>query len=288
MFPSPSDILYFMEVAKTLNISRASERLGISQPSLSLAMQRLENIVGVELLIRNKQGVTLTKAGQQLFAQSGEFIQFWENVKSKTTASMSEVGGTYTIGCHASIAMHYLSKFLPKLMLEHPKLDIKIKHDLSRNITEEVISLKIDIGLVVNPVAHPDLIITPLNKGEVTLWTRAENPTKLQDFGEDISVLICDPNLIRSQIFMDQMKQNNITINRTIFSTDLDVIAELVSQGGGIGILPAHIAARAQNTLCRVKDAPVFYDDHCLIYRIENKNVKSIQVIKRAIKNIEP
>tara|TARA_R110002111_G_scaffold148782_2_gene215885 strand:+ start:256 stop:1122 length:867 start_codon:yes stop_codon:yes gene_type:complete len=288
MFPSPSDILYFMEVAKTLNISRASERLGISQPSLSLAMQRLENIVGVELLIRNKQGVTLTKAGQQLFAQSGEFIQFWENVKSKTTASMSEVGGTYTIGCHASIAMHYLSKFLPKLMLEHPKLDIKIKHDLSRNITEEVISLKIDIGLVVNPVAHPDLIITPLNKGEVTLWTRAENPTKLQDFGEDISVLICDPNLIRSQIFMDQMKQNNITINRTIFSTDLDVIAELVSQGGGIGILPAHIAARTQNTLCRVKDAPVFYDDHCLIYRIENKNVKSIQVIKRAIKNIEP
>lgn len=286
MFPSPPDILYFMEVARTLNISRASERLGISQPSLSLAMQRLENVVGVELLIRNKQGVSLTKAGQQLFAQSGEFIQFWENVKSKTTASMSEVGGTYTIGCHASIAMHYLSKFLPELMLAHPKLDIKIKHDLSRNITEEVISLKTDIGIVVNPVAHPDLIIHPLNKGEVTLWTRAQNATKLQDLNEDISVLICDPNLIRSQIFIDQMKHDNIKINRTIFSTDLDVIAELVSQGGGIGILPAHIAARAKNTLCRVKDAPVFYDDHCLVYRVENKNVKSIQVINQAIKSI--
>ncbi len=52
MIPSPHELTYFIELAHTLNFSRASERLGISQPSLSNAIKRLEQTIGVEVFIR--------------------------------------------------------------------------------------------------------------------------------------------------------------------------------------------------------------------------------------------
>lgn len=55
MVPSFSDLQYFQEVANSLSLSRASERLGISQPALSLAIKRLEHLIGAELLIRHQK-----------------------------------------------------------------------------------------------------------------------------------------------------------------------------------------------------------------------------------------
>ena len=77
MLPNPAEILYFLEVASTLNISRAAERLGITQPTLSLAVQRLEATLGTPLLLRGKTGVRLTKAGSKFATQSrGTVSQF--------------------------------------------------------------------------------------------------------------------------------------------------------------------------------------------------------------------
>jgi DNA-binding transcriptional LysR family regulator len=58
---SPYDLKYLIEVANTKNISRAAERIGIAQPSLSLAIKRLEEACGVALIVRSKNGVQMTK-----------------------------------------------------------------------------------------------------------------------------------------------------------------------------------------------------------------------------------
>src|SRR3990167_1169865 len=105
MTPSPSDLSYFIEVANMSNLSRASEALGISQPSLTLAMQRLEQTVGAPLLVRHKRGVTLTKAGEQLLAHARDLMQRWENIKSEALASMHEVQGAISLGCHPTVAL---------------------------------------------------------------------------------------------------------------------------------------------------------------------------------------
>lgn len=68
MLASPHDLTYFIELSGTLNFSRASERIGISQPSLSAAIKRLEHAIGTPLFLRGKNGVTLTPAGKRLFA----------------------------------------------------------------------------------------------------------------------------------------------------------------------------------------------------------------------------
>lgn len=278
MIPSPADLTYFVEVANTRNVSRAAERLGISQPSLSLAMRRLEHATGTVLLIRSKRGVTLTQAGKQLLSHAKALLQSWEETCAAAQASVNEIRGSYSIGCHPSVALALLSGFLPDMMAKHPHLNITLRHDLSRKIAEDVVSMKTDIGVVVNPAQHPDLIIHRLCRDEVTLW-RAE-----QNTGINSEVLICDPDLLQSQSLLKDLKKRSIPFERTVFSGNLEVIADLTANGCGTGILPARVAAMARKKLVRVPRAPVFYDEHCLIFRMENKNVKAVQVIAGAIR----
>lgn len=285
MIPSPADLTYFVEVAQTLNVSRAAERLGIRQPSLSLAMQRLEQAVGVALLMRSKRGVHLTQAGKQLLAHSKRLLQTWEGVKAGALASVNEIQGAYTIGCHPSVALYALSGFLPELMERHPKLDIRLRHDLSRKIAEDVISMKIDVGIVVNPVRHPDLVIHPLCTDEFTLWTGDRGKRATQDLTSGKAVLICDPDLAQSRSLLKQIAKSGIKFDRTIVSGSLEVIADLAANGCGIGALPARVAGLSRKKLKRVPKAPVFYDAHCLLFRVENKGVRSIQALNKAIKD---
>lgn len=279
--PSSSDLTYFLEVAASQNLSRAAERLGVSQPSLSLSIQRLEQSVGTALLIRSKRGVTLTQPGKQLLTHARELLQKWESVKGQALASTHEIQGCYTIGCHASVALYSLGKFLPEILANHPRLEIKLQHDLSRRITESVIRMETDIGIVVNPVRHPDLMIRKLCLDEVTLWT-GEGKRNVQDYRGGEGVLLVDPDLMQSQDLLKKLKKSGIQFQRTVPSSSLEVVAKLTADGAGVGILPARVAAVFPG-LKPVPKAPSFRDEICLLYRMENKGVRSIQALSEAI-----
>ncbi len=286
ILPSFNDISYFMEVAQTQNISRAAERLGITQPSLSSAMKRLEDALGAQLFTRSRSGVHLTKAGEELESKGRLLLLNWEQLKSEITRRESSVTGEYVIGCHPSVALYTLPDFLPNLMNEYPELEIKLRHDLSRRITEEVISYKIDFGLVVNPVRHPDLVIKELCLDEVTFWV-AKKPSKSQKLGSENSVLICDTNLNQTQKLISDFQKKKVYFPRSIHSSSLEVITELTMQGAGIGILPSRVATRHKRCGPQKigQNCPVFKDRICLIYRADSQKTQSKTIIIESIRN---
>lgn len=265
MLPSPSELTYFIEVAATGNISRAAERLGISQPSLSLAVKRLEESLGVELLIRGKSGVNLTRAGEQFVNKARALLDTWEKLRTDTVRSTSELAGSYSVGCHPSVALYTLPYTLTSMFAEHPNLDIKLMHGLSRQITDAVIGFKIDFGLVVNPTEHPDLVIKTLANDVVTIWMPPA-PTKQQ-----MNTLIYDPDLLQCQHIIRQLKRKGIVFERTVTSGNLEVICSLVASGLGVGILPGRVATRIQtHQLKPIPGKPPRYSDRvAFIYRVD-------------------
>ncbi len=282
MTPSPAELHYFLEVANTLNLSRASERLGISQPSLSTAIKRLEAALGTELLIRQKRGVLLTQAGKQLLAHTKQLLQYWDDIKSKALASHQEVQGSFTIGCHPSVGQYYASLFLPNLLTTFPKLEIHLLHDLSRKIVERVINLSIDVGIVINPIKHPDLIIRKLRQDEITLWNNGEKK-QISDPRSNEAIMIHAPSLAQTQWLLNRCKKLGITYDRTLTTENLEVIADLTANGCGIGIFPASIASKYPN-LKPIPNAPIFKDEVFVVYRHENRDIRAIQAIIDAIK----
>lgn len=285
MMVSASDLQYFVEVANTLNFSRASERIGISQPSLSAAMKRLEQALDVSLFIRSKNGVTLTKGGKRLLAHTRQLLQMWDTVKSECQASHDEVQGCFRFGCHTSVALYGLSAFLPAFLEQHPQMEIQLEHDLSRKILEEVVNFSVDIALVVNPVRHPDLIIQKLYEDEVTFWcTREPNAgSGLLDSGH--AVIICDPDLAQTQWLLKYLHREGLQYKRVITSSSLEVVAKMTASGNGIGILPACVARSVcPGLLNPLPDMPKFNDEICLVYRHENRSVKAMQVLVESVK----
>jgi len=284
MIPSATELGYFIEVSNTLNISRAAERLGISQPTLTLAVQRLENSFGIPLLIRSKAGVKLTQAGQKFVSQARLLLSEWERIRDDAIKNDSEIRGRYTIGCHPSVALYSLPSFFPKLMSAHESLEIKLVHDLSRKITEDVISFKVDFGIVVNAWQHPDLVIKPLCTDEVTLWT-SPKPGPLQDPYSGKAVLICDPDLNQSQEILKQLTKAGMGFERLVTTPSLEVVTALVASGAGVGILPGRVAGRIKSHRLRplVKNGPKYFDKISLIYRADAQRSKSSRTIARHI-----
>jgi len=289
MLPSANELMYFIEVSNCLNLSRASERLGISQPSLSLAIKRLESTIGVPLFIRHKQGVSLTQAGKQLVVHARQLLQYWDNTKSKALASHHSVQGFYTIGCHSVISSYLLADFLPKLLADHPKLEIHLTHDISRKITEEVINLSCDLAIIVNPIEHPDLVIKKLCNDKVTFWV-SKNVSSLQNINDPNAVILCDPSLTQTQWLLKQRESAGIQAKRLMTSNSLEAIVSLALTGCGIAILPERVANRlGQNQLEPIPDAPSYSDEICLVYRHENRDLMAMQTIIESIKQyVEP
>jgi len=276
MLPSNIDISYFLEVASTLNVSRAAERIGITQPSLSMSLKRLETAVGTQLLVRSKSGVQLTQAGE-FFAQRGKsLLQEWDSIRSGTLRHESELMGRFSLGCHVAVARYTLPEFLPGFLKENPKIEIQLEHDLSRKITEQVISYRIDFGIVVNPVSHPDLVIHELCKDRVTVWGKE---------GRVSDTLIYDPSLQQTQSILHKLEAKKIRFRRSVTSSSLEVIADLAAQGAGTAILPTRVAlySKAKLKPCG-KGMPYFEDRVCLIYRADAQRTVASKGIIAAIK----
>lgn len=277
MLPSHSEIIYFLEIAKTGNFSRAAERLGITQPTLTLAMKKLEGVIGRDLFIRSKKGVELTYAGKKFRTEANQFLDTWENLKRKTIESEETVTGNFSIGCHPSVGLYTLKYFMPSLLRKYPDLDIKLIHDLSRLITDQVIGHQIDLALVINPVQHPDLIINDIAKDEVKIWQSTSKDTNM-------NTLICDPSLIQSQTILRKFKAKKLNITKYIHTSSLENASKLCEAGAGLAIIPQRVVTElALKKVRPLENGPIFNDVLSLIYRVENKNVEAIKRIKGEI-----
>ena len=266
--PSPHDIHYFIEVAETLNMSRAAEKLGVRQPTLSLAMKRLEEAVAVPLLVRSKTGVQLTHAGRRFLAKSRQLLEEWNEVRALAQREETELAGRYTLGVHPSVALSTLPLFLPRLLQTFHDLEMHLVHDSSREVTEMIINFQVDFGLVVNPRPHPDLTISHLYDDEFALWV-ARDPTSLQALDGEHPVLICDPDLSQSQQVMQALAKRKVSFRRTVRSTNLELIASLTAAGAGIGLLPQRVAQRVVGLKMLGGSLPTIRDRHCLVYRTD-------------------
>lgn len=276
-----TDLKYFIELAKTLHVSRSAERLGVTQPTLSHCLKRLELETKTQLFVRSKKGLALTDSGRRLAEQANALIQKWDEVLLSAQNEVQKVKGMIRLGCHTAVAQYTLAFFMAEFMKKNPEIYFSLSHGLSRHMTEDVISQKIDIAFVVNPVPHPDLIIKEISKDRVTVW-KAKNCLNPE-------VLIVEPSLLQTQDILHKLQKKNIRFSRIIESSSLEVISQLVNSGVGCGILPERvIQILSDQQIQQVKEAPEFHDRMCLVYKAEFRKSMRGRTLIEAIMNKFP
>lgn len=262
MLPSATDLEYFLEVSKTLNISRAAERIGISQPTLTQSIRKLEAAVGAELLIRTRTGVKLTKPGQRISGQVLTLLESWATLQKEAQADEHELQGRFRVGVHPSVARYTLPQFFKELSRRAPRIEIELVHDLSRHITDAVINFQVDVGLVINPTEHPDLVLKKICDDQVTFFESKDRYSNL---------LFGDPELIQTQWLLKKLKKSGLDFSNFVPAPNLEVVHRLVASGAGYGILPSRVAHCEPGTKLVTVDVklPVFKDQLFLAYRKE-------------------
>lgn len=276
-----SDLQNFKVICQAQNLTRASERLGLSQPALTQGVQRLEQHIGVDLLHRDRKGVRPTKAGETLLRDSTTLIEDWVNLKHTVSSQEQECRGTLRLGAHEAVASYTYPHFVSELHHRHPELKLEFKNGLSREIANDIITHQIDLGLVINPIAHPDLVITELARDEVHFWV---STTKTQK--ESLGTILLNENIAQSQQLLKKLGKKNI-FERFIHFDSLANIAQLASTGVGVGIVPERVVQSLKGSVYLKKWNPELKitDRLCLIYHSQNRRLKSIQVTTRLIKD---
>lgn len=278
------DIRFFLEICNSKSISEAALKLGVTQPALSVSIKRIEASLGGSIFIRGKSGVLLTRSGKQLLAHAKELSRVWEKICKNAYLSEFEISGTYTLGAQITHANFLLPTFLPKLLADFDSLRINIQLGLSHRITEKVNNMEIDIGVVSNPVMHPDLIVKKLATDEVGFWV-SDKKSKYLDPTSGHAILICHPrHLARMQKFIKQAEKKSIYFKRIISCHSLEVTVNLAKAGAGIAILPKKILAlEGEKNLKQILPECILNNESFVIYRVENKSNPSIQEIASRI-----
>ncbi len=270
---SLDDIKNFVAVSENLNITRASEFLGVSQPTLSYSMKRLESEFNEKLIIRLKNGIQLTKLGEEFYGRAKRLILYWEDSRKIFSVEDRHSFAEFSIGIHPSVAIYSLDKFLPEVYRKYPRLSFNLLHGLSREMSKKVINWEVDFAIAINPIEHLDIVIKEIGKDEVTLFSTSRSLKKI----------IYDPRLAQSVFIMKKIKKLNLHTREYIHSSNLEVIAKLCSSGLGYGLLPTRVANNYKN-LKKLAGAPKFIDRICLIYRKERHGNSISQNILKIIK----
>lgn len=168
-------IRYFVTVAETGSISAAAARLGLSQPSLSETLARLEDTLAVQLLIRGNRGIQLTDAGR-LFVDRGQAII--ENV-DQALAEVAQLGGeakgSVVIGFPPSIALLLSVPLAETVRQELPEVKLRIAESMSGYVLNWIEEEHIDLGVIYQGLNCGHLDIKPLLKEELFLVTAPDN-----------------------------------------------------------------------------------------------------------------
>lgn len=145
---------YFLTVANEQNITRASEILHITQPTLSRQLMQLEEELKVKLFYRGKRKITLTKSGMLLRKRAEEILNLVDKTE-KELGSQNLITGTISIGSVESVqASESLSRIIKIFHEKYPQVNFNIYSGNAADIKEKINNGLIDIGVLLTPVDY--------------------------------------------------------------------------------------------------------------------------------------
>ncbi len=268
------DLENFALTVGCATMGEAARKLTISQPALSESIQRLEADLGSSVFYRSRAGIQLTPTGRIFLRKVSSLLSSVQNLEIEANEQNVFAGQSISIGCHLTVASYSLPDALLKLRETAPDFQIELKHDFSRNIQMEIQKGRLDIGIVINPVRVPDLVISRLGFDLVSVWSKAG------DFSSD--TLLYNPHLLQSQDILKRWKNRP---RKTIETDGLELLCRLTAKGLGYGIIPTKAVDLSNEPLVAIKSLPSFKDEIALVYRPEFGKTPAERALIEAIKS---
>jgi DNA-binding transcriptional LysR family regulator len=261
----------------------------VSQPSLTVAMKKLEEELGTELFVRTSRGVQLTSTGTALLRHARQVMRALADARTEIEGLESEPRGRFTIGCHESLGAYFLPGFMAPFLAEHPAIEIALWNGNSRDVQRAVVERAVEVGIVVNAEPHPDCVVQPLFSDRVELIVSADLKRSAKRDPKALlgsHPLLYVPALRQVQYLLGALEQKGIRAARHLSCSSMELVKSLVIDGTGVGILPRRVAGYrvpAGSLVQLAGDLPVYDDAIALVRRFDLHTTAAARLLLDAL-----
>jgi len=178
---------YFVTVAEELNITRAAEKLHMSQPPLSSQLKNLEEELNTTLFIRGKRHLQLTESGRLLYRRAKEILNLADKTRSEIRSMSEGMSGTISIGLVEGMAPDIASAWFEGFIKEYPNIRFRILDGSSDDLVEKLRSGIISLAVITAPCDNSLLNSFRVGTEKMTALMSKEHPLASAE-GEEISI----------------------------------------------------------------------------------------------------
>jgi DNA-binding transcriptional LysR family regulator len=240
---------YFAAIAELGSVSRAAERLHVSQPPLSTQIKSLEAELGVRLFDRTNRGVTLTPAGAVFYEEARAVLARLEHAKTETVRAGRGDVGVLSVGFVSIADYGILPPALKAFRARFPAAQVQL-HELTTDAQlRELGALRLDLGIGLGPVDEPDIVFEPVMQEELILaapahWSAvsAAGPINLRTLSKDS--FIVPPRDIAPGLFdatMSRCRAAGFMPRITQHARQMQTVIGLVASGMGVALVPSSV-----------------------------------------------
>nr|WP_319571146.1 hydrogen peroxide-inducible genes activator [uncultured Draconibacterium sp.] len=237
---------YLKEIYVCGSFSVAADRLGLTQPALSLQIQKLEEELEFKLIDRTKRPFQFTDEGKVFYEKSLEILKQIEALKQISINISEEVSGKVRVGVIPTLAPYLVPLFIEQLAKDYPALQLEIYELKTEVIINEIKMGDIDCGIISTPVSAANISVTPLFYERFYAYLSEDHPLFEEDSidiksiqQEDIWYLEegnCFQNQVNSICQLNPQKKNKHQL--VYHSNSIESLRRIVEHKRGLTFIP--------------------------------------------------
>ena len=152
-----TQLIYVLAVAEQQNFTKAAEKCFVTQPTLSMQIQKLEDQLNVQIFDRTKKPIELTEVGRKIVNQAKNIVNESYRIQDIVDQQKGFIGGEFKLGIIPTIMPTLLPMFLKTFIKKHPKVKLKIEELTTEEIIAKIIDGHLDAAIVATPLEQENI-----------------------------------------------------------------------------------------------------------------------------------
>ncbi len=244
-----TELRYLVTLAELGHFGKAAEACHVSQPTLSIALKKLEESLDVTLIERSKTRIVPTSTGEAIIKQAKEVLRQASLIKDIAHSGKNSLSSPFKLGAIFTIGPYLFPHLLPQLKNSAPEMPLIIEESYTGVLRKKLIDTSLDAIIIALPFNEKDTVTKPLYeepfvvmlpKNHPLAKDKSINPEALLN---ETVLLLGEGHCLRDQILsaLPELKQHIMSDELSIAAsanTSLDTLKHMVASGLGITILP--------------------------------------------------
>jgi LysR family hydrogen peroxide-inducible transcriptional activator len=291
-----TELKYIVMLADEKHFGRAADRCYVSQPTLSVAVKKLEEELGTAIFERSKSSVYITPLGEQIITQAKRVLDQASVIKELANSGKNQLKGPLKVGAIFTIAPYLFPFMIPSLNKMAPGMPLIIEEDLTENLRPKLRNGELDAIIVALPFRETDVVTQPIYEEEFVVlmpknhpWTKLEN-IKTDQLSTDNLLLLGKGHCFSEQVLeaCPLVTESAFNDGRTIVNgSSLETIRYMVASGLGVTVLPKSAVTNINHDLLEVRPftAPAPKRTVALAWRVSFPRPKAIEAVCQSIRD---